>query len=499
MSEKKFHFDCILYYIAVALLPSILLFRLYNRNHADSFLFFTHVLIVAAFFAVASLLFFIFLQLFLKSRQAALLVTLGFWVAFWLFEPVFRFSSRIGRIFGRRITLITLLFIGFAAAVLLLRKFKPPFEKIRPAFDAFTFAVIALFLFNLFPGVNQQIILARARANVENETLFYIKQGFNVDRDISRPDIYWFHMDGMMSLETVEDFWGEDQQALRDALAERGFLIYPNASLNAGFTYAALPALLSPAFYDSFWGELLAKHENELRASKTQALSDALTQVGLTYVDNLIPNYELFAALIAARYDIEIIGNVRDRIPSNLDHLSVEHRYTLPLWRRFPDGDLARLLTLATPLRFDPEPERILVQTRDENFVPEAHFLWREFMYTHLLDNPLTGGSSRYYLYPPAFEYATEQMLYHIDLVLSENPNAVIVLQSDHGFHLPGTQGHLVEQGYPMEQILTLIHSTFSAVRIPPAYGGLDAPLEPRNITRELVNRFVGENYALLP
>jgi hypothetical protein len=54
-------------------------------------------------------------------------------------------------------------------------------------------------------------------------------------------------------------------------------------------------------------------------------------------------------------------------------------------------------------------------------------------------------------------------------------------------------------QGYTKEQIVELMHSVFSAVRIPDEYGGLDEPIAPLNITRELINRFVGDNYELLP
>jgi len=53
--------------------------------------------------------------------------------------------------------------------------------------------------------------------------------------------------------------------------------------------------------------------------------------------------------------------------------------------------------------------------------------------------------------------------------------------------------------GWSDEDVRRQQLSAFSAVRIPQIYGGLDAPLDPRNISRELVNRFVGENYELLP
>jgi hypothetical protein len=57
----------------------------------------------------------------------------------------------------------------------------------------------------------------------------------------------------------------------------------------------------------------------------------------------------------------------------------------------------------------------------------------------------------------------------------------------------------LDEMGFSDSEQIKALTSTISAVRIPYQYGGLDHALAPQNITRELVNRFVGQNYTLLP
>jgi len=102
-------------------------------------------------------------------------------------------------------------------------------------------------------------------------------------------------------------------------------------------------------------------------------------------------------------------------------------------------------------------------------------------------------------IYPYAYAYALEIMLNAIDLILSINPNAVIVLQADHGIHTASMQEEMYNRGRTVDELLELFNSVFSAVRIPEQYGGLDAPLDPRNISRVLINRFIGENYELRP
>ena len=101
-------------------------------------------------------------------------------------------------------------------------------------------------------------------------------------------------------------------------------------------------------------------------------------------------------------------------------------------------------------------------------------------------------------LYPLAHEYALNVMFNMIDMILHRNPDAIIIIQADHGIHLLYTQLALLEEGFTEVEVLRLFNSTINAVRIPTQYGGLDEPLDPLNIARELVNRFVGDNYQLL-
>ena len=126
--------------------------------------------------------------------------------------------------------------------------------------------------------------------------------------------------------------------------------------------------------------------------------------------------------------------------------------------------------------------------------MPRFRFIFYEW--TRLALFPLS-DATRIEHYPFAFADMLVSMLDAIDLIL-ENPDAVIILQSDHGIYNYAVLRNLLEIGIPLDTVLELNYSVFSAVRIPAQYGGLDEPLNPLNISRVLVNRFVGENYALL-
>jgi hypothetical protein len=74
-----------------------------------------------------------------------------------------------------------------------------------------------------------------------------------------------------------------------------------------------------------------------------------------------------------------------------------------------------------------------------------------------------------------------------------------IILQSDHGLHIENTKLQLISKyGKTDEDVRIMQNQTISAVRIPEKWGGLEEPIEPLNIVRLLINRYVGENYRLL-
>jgi hypothetical protein len=95
------------------------------------------------------------------------------------------------------------------------------------------------------------------------------------------------------------------------------------------------------------------------------------------------------------------------------------------------------------------------------------------------------------------WQWAAKVMLACVDMILEQDPDAVIVLESDHGFH--GYEyDEMRKDGYTEEDMRNLHYSVMSAVRIPPQYGTLSEPLDPLDITRYMVNNCVGENYEYL-
>jgi len=512
MDKRNLIIIKILYYSAAFLLPCILLFDLYNRNRVGNHIVFIHVVVLAGLLNVVGLCLFFVFRAVAKSAEGALIVSILFWLLFWLYQTLFsiavRFSSTL-----THIVFMLILTIGIIAITLIFRRYEPPFIAIRPAFNMLAMCLVVLFVFNFVQSVSPEMQRVRAARYFAQETVevpFYIKRNFVINSASPTPDILWLHLDGMMSLEMVEFFFGESFDSVRDELSQRGFVVYENALLNAGFTDAGVAALLSPAFYDSFLGEKLEQANTKLTVPRIEFLYREMSRVGLTFGNSVVPYYELIVALVARGYEMIIInGHPAHRIPASFEHLDGEESIVMGSFHYFlyrTTGDLPELLSLATPLNIRGRPMQIDIQKSSLGSSPI--FNWRALYYTHMSvvyrkrshdTRELAMYGTAIHIYPLAFNYMVNRMLYYVDFAIERNPDTVVVLQSDHGFHLQPTQKHLLEQGYSMEKVLELNQSVFSAVRIPSAYGGLDSPIAPLNISRELVNRFVGPNYTLLP
>jgi len=305
--------------------------------------------------------------------------------------------------------------------------------------------------------------------------------------------------------------------------------------------------LLSPAFYDSYFSNVLSEADTLLRGERQGVIYERLARDGVDMHHDVFRNLEVFrafnkkgyttAALVRADFagTVPIITDIRytDVIDSNLTEGWVAVYNDL--------YELRALLSRTTPWSFFdkrfsemistntgaiPLPQHAeIVEKLTENTlgIGMEKELYRriydsfsikspKFLYvvnemakdpydriyeTGLLENPHPENPySARELLLPQWEYTTEVLLIIVDMILEENPDAIIILQADHGPHNLGVQDAMLEEGWTRSEIVELNHSVFSAVRIPQKYGGLDEPLDPRDISRFLVNNFVGENYS---
>ena len=536
----------ILAYVAAIALPNIFLFNIYTQNHETSQIIFHHVLILALLMGITGALGFFIARFLTKTAKAGLLVMLLFWLFFWFFEDLFaRVSLESKGLF------LGLIAGGLIAFTGLLRLCAVKLQKGQLLLVGFAGVLSLLFVFNAI-GATFAFFTTTAVETNQVAIEVPIKHDFTVDATLPSPDIYWLHMDGMISPHSMEYFFGNAQTALLNRLLDLGFVINNDAKLVAHNTEFGVSALLSPYFYDNYLQELFSEAGGLLRRGRQSLLHGALNRDGISLALDVAPYHELFHAFMQANYTGVMIADFARDVYVPIDQfyrlgngLRIDaYPFTTAATKDQEPHfltealDLVELLALMTPI-----PYRIVIQIREGMFdwvtipshdevvnqlmadsldisherqlyrrlqdsfaIDEPKLLYLTTMFTHAArwhwqDPELTAhrsGVDRFDLASLAYEYAAKVMLQLIDLILANNPNAIIVIQADHGMHLHATQQQLLNTGFSEEAVIQLQNSVISAVLIPPSYGGLDEALDPRNITRELVNRFVGQNYDLI-
>jgi len=545
---KREPYDLIAGLAAAAFLPNIFLFYLLTNNRVFGGFTFWHSLIISTIISVISIGVFMLYRAITQKTETALYVLIFSWIPFWLFHNIYLLIMGITTVISRRM-LVLIHAIVIIALLFLLRKYNP-FEKYSQLIiRVLTGVIFVLFLLNTGPVLYTGIVYS---VNSLSKQVYDIKSDFVVDEQLPSPDIYWLHMDGMMSFDTVYDYFGDAQEELKIELEQRGFNINEGAELNPGYTQASTVAMLSPDFYDSYFGERLNEVAHLLKYERSIMLHDKLDSDGISLYIDIIPHHEMYKAFSAKGYNtIAIAGAGHGYVATDYFY---RFNNDLPLLINESGGasgtlngigNIMRLLATTTSLSairgivndmassvqglvwlpipdYDEEVDRMTMHSL--GLATERH-LYMRLLDSYSIDSPKfvylanyiphspfnkivveTGGldstpvnpNNVDLLYLLHHEYAAQVLLITIDTILERNPDAVIIIQGDHGIHSITTQPYMLEMGYSKSQVLEMNYSVISAVRMPPQYGGLEEPLDPLDISRLLVNRFVGRNYDML-
>lgn len=522
-----------LYWFASSIFPVVVALFLYNQN--SQYLDFKYFAIVAAGFFIAGVLTYTVLSLLVRSLRAALLASVLLWILFFnavsLYHALYVIIPRSKPLFA--VTALILIALGYWAITAIV-------HKVRSSgwFQAFSYVIILLFVFNVYTTIS---------AKIKQTTFVNAKTDFTVNTEAPHPNIYWFHMDGMIGFTAYSKYFGDGQPEFVDYLESNGFVVNKDASFEATHkTAVAIPALMSPSFYDEQMLNVLKtvdKFDSPARSDGVNSIRRSL--VGDNDALFLIRQHtELLASFSAAGYhgltiasankyffptqsyrliDRSLIVHSEPSEYMNLVYLEelfklfVTKSGLAPLYDVLNPYEKAKKLLESVSVEYDSSALATVGDVRKKETLNEIMLLdgailsenphitlvhdliaHAPFVYDANGDSLVADNNNDYRYYPQSHEYAVKVLKEMLDRITEKDPDAVIVIQADHGTHMGETVKTYAAAGFTPAQIVELQNSTISAVRIPEKFGGLDAPLHPLNITRELVNRFVGPNYELL-
>jgi len=548
-----------LYILAALFLPNLFLFYLFNNNQIANNLYFSHFLIFGIIIAFISLILFLIFYMISKNIDGALFCLIIFWIIFWLFGLITRYTLRVFLPVGGLDMMFFVYFLLIIGFLILFRKIRYSIEKLHNAFRIIPVTICILFIVNFTPAFYSEVIDLFFNPPPD-EKPYYLKTEFVIDKSLPSPDVYWFHVDGMIGFDAAAKHFGDNQEDIKFELQKRGFVINESAELNIGYSDIAIPALISPAFYDSYLEPLLTEFNHLWQLPRKDEIERVLRRDRINIHDDIMPNQELFNAFLTKDYsyvsfwhgDANTATYYYTTAPDLVTRTGVERSREFYLQVE----DFKALLLSTTPLLHPFFASRIEEYVYNEQTASEIYFN----MISHhedvvkrklIIDNPdlsIYGQEYNFYrciydslrlpspklyfielnwahepfdklywlhesfdnlyekgqaenifdadtYYMELHRYTIQVFLNAVDLILEHTPDAVIVIQADHGIECRA-QLYMLDNNYPEEKVWDLFVSTISAVRIPEEFGRLDEPLEPLDITKFLINSFVGKNYS---
>lgn len=530
--RKKNNKAMALYGILAFVIPNIFLINMYNQEFGVIALYSLGIL--AGILGVVSIAMVWLLGLLTGKKEYSLIVAVVFWIIFWLHNDIYRITAQIGITskYLFPVYVVILLILAFLFRIL---KENDYMKVLIPVI----IAIVAL----------MNVITFSAKLisyELHHIPYTYAANTVAVEEELPSPNIYWIHCDGMLSFQAVEQYFGYSDSELFDFMKTEGFHVTEDAWMEAGHTtMKAIPTLTCPHYYDSTLRPYMDNTQNLYLLGEAEP-KNVITSTQL--IDSRIEN-ELFEAMELKGYQTNVIAN-RDSFfcfyPDNfyalngpqsneieLQHIRAEYS---TFWYHL-NVDFRRILFMETiltslysmqnsenPIAYADTMDsyfyhgnvELLMKTKTafdcvlEQSSNQPQFTFISLMTAHAPftydeegnvvyipsgDSNETGSMDTYV---PSWIYTGNLVEEMVTKIKDMDPNAVIVVQGDHGCHVFSADDIRDFVGTDQdEDVLNVWNSVMSAVYIPEQYltGEEEVLNNPVNISRYLMNHYVGGSY----
>jgi len=506
---------------------------LFNRNAA--YLSGEQVFMVGGLMMGLSLAAYIVFRWLLRSRLAGYLGCLTSWVVFFAFSALYEMLVEEKRLISASMYIRVYAAAGVLLLIVVLLLTR---KREGQAFCTFMlFFTSVLLVMNLVPAVRTTLTMREQDRAVD---LTKVKTDLSVDPATGMPNVYWFHLDGMLGLDAYSTWFGDDQSEFRAALENRGFSLNEKASFEANHaTSVAVPALMCPDFYDNFMAETLLAgkdigdvlNRSELLASRLHNETVRAFEARGYAATVIAPYSEYFTVLVNRYYDVhdysnggiipfagteeQILAQHRERSTLYNMYRLLLKRWALEMFRRtlYIGGIGSKSLESSYPgledalgAYYASKPQAVnffnalhdaLENPLDKPTINVLHYMLSHYPFVNKADgSPVSGDIHDIHAYKGHHQYAAKALISALDMILSRDPDAVIVLQADHGLH--GQSRSQITTAFGEDAVAPIWNQVMSALRVPEKYRTGEetyALRNPLNMSRYLVNTFVGKNY----
>ena len=493
------------------------MFHLYLNNYREVRFF--PILATACGITFYSLLIFIIGTFIFRELNCSLLLAGLLTLALFVYRP---YCKMMYVFMAHGITISYLALLGIAVCILY-RYRKEISRHMTPA------KLLPIwFAFMCLTGIETWRVIPIASQPPEN--LFSSKWSPAADKNLPQPDIYWIHCDGMLSFSAFYKYYRDEQLRFREILLKNGFMINDDAEFECGHaTQFAIPVLMCPNLYDHCLAPYFSTKSSAEEFLKKQHIY-AVSLAWFRLHDN-----ELYMAFEKRGYDILIVPDVPNYFLYNFrgKNLDADEIFNFCHLTDFYDEIFDRLSVFF--LFFIQNREKRIDKVfrnngNEQDLGTECKFKSMSYNYdlikcleqtlkqqspklvvinqdrTHapfLFDENGKCHNGKGYIsetdpaaYSAQHHFAVKELCGLVSKILRHDPNAVIVIQGDHGLHCtkPEEFQFRFGQNYRQEEVWNAV---ISAVRIPKKFRTGDEHLmqeSPLNISRYLIKHYVGSN-----
>lgn len=404
------------------------------------------------------------------------------------FHLIYTSLHKIFPSMGRKVFSAIVLLILFALAVLIKKKVN--FGKTICGFLGILFgALIAMNIFKALPEIISREKDAEGYANVDTSISDKIFQSEE------RPNVYYFIFDEYAGTENLDRYYNFDNSQFMTFLEDRQFNVsYSSHNTESILSATIIPNMLNMSYVadDSMRSEAWTYSENpqlyqlfinngyqiNMINHQHQLIDTGCNVLNHTYTVKNMSSYVLANSIWTE------IDEVIDRIRREIDSTSQNYNYVLK--------DTLQLLTTCSDYTAKNKPTFTIAYFE----CPHDYFVFDQYG-NFLSDDHITDWQDKNY-YLNQLQYLNTIIEQTVDNILESDPNAVIVMQSDHGARYPyflvwyygGPEYDAEEENIYMQNVLNCVY-----------YQGNQYDIEGMtniNTWRYILNEIFGTDYEML-
>lgn len=400
--------------------------------------------------------------------------------------------------------LILIIFLPFFVLAYALKFRKINVQKVNYFFNLMTFFLLLFALGNLAVQ-NLSFIQKSAKGNfklplpeIKRETLWLKIRNF--------PDIYYIILDGYGRQDVLKELYGFDNNSFLNFLEEKGFFVARRSFSNYCQTYLSLASSLNFSYLDWIpekYGKdvtgrtplvRLIRHNRLMRFLKKLnykviAFASGYSGTELRRADVYIrpPGLTEFENLLLLRTPLGFLsidkeGGIQYKLHRQRLLFILDNIATLPEEKR-PRIVFAHIIMPHPPFVFDSEGNPVN---------PSRPFSIRDG--SHYFAESEESKEDYRRKYVAQLKFLNKKLSHLISQLLSKDPEAIIILQADHG------PGSLLSWETVKKTDIKERFGILNAYYLPGGcYGWIWQTISPVNTFRVILNRYFGTELSLLP